>query len=127
MKLKNYIYGVMVAAVAFTGCTKKFEQVNTSPTSVTNLSSDLLFTNCEIGVSGGEYEAWRTNLIYNSQFIQHFASISWDQGNRYKFDEGYNSSLWDSYYGGPIKNLVNLVAKTNGVAADVTITAPRAS
>jgi hypothetical protein len=119
MKLKNYIYGVMVAAVAFTGCTKKFEQVNTSPTSVTNLSSDLLFTNCEIGVSGGEYEAWRTNLIYNSQFIQHFASISWDQGNRYKFDEGYNSSLWDSYYSGPIKNLVNLVAKTTGVAADV--------
>jgi hypothetical protein len=119
MKINKYIYGVLIGAISLTSCTKDFEQVNTSPTSVTNLSSDLLLTNAIIGVSGGEYEAWRTNLIYNSQFIQHFASTSWDQGNRYKYDEGYNSSLWDSYYGGPIKNLVNLVDKTTGMASDV--------
>jgi hypothetical protein len=119
MKINKYIYGLLIGAISLTSCTKDFEKVNTSPTSVTDLASDLLFTNTIIGVSGGEYEAWRTNLIYNSQFIQHFASTSWDQGNRYKYDEGYNSSLWDSYYGGPIKNLVNLVDKTNGVATDV--------
>jgi hypothetical protein len=119
MKINKYIVGLLIVAISFTGCTKEFETVNTNPTSVTDLSSDLLFTNSVLGVSGGEYEAWRTNLIYNSQFIQHFASLSWDQGNSYRYDEGYNSSLWDSYYGGPIKNLVNLVAKTTGVASDV--------
>ncbi len=119
MKINKYIYSLLIASISITGCTKEFEAVNISPTSVNDLSSDLLFTNTIMGVSGGEYEAWRTNLIYNSQFIQHFASTSWDQGHRYKFDEGYNSSLWDSYYGNPIKNLVNLVAKTKGVANDV--------
>ena len=119
MKFNKYIYGLLIATISITSCTKEFEAVNTSPTSVNDLSSDLLLTNTIVGVSGGEYEAWRTNLIYNSQFIQHFASTSWDQGNRYRYDEGYNSSLWDSYYGNPIKNLVNLVAKTKGVAADV--------
>ena len=119
MKFNKYIYSLLIASISITGCTKDFEAVNTSPTSVNDLSSDLLLTNTIIGVSGGEYEAWRTNLIYNSQFVQHFASTNWNQGNRFEFNEGYNSSLWDAYYGGPIKNLVNLVAKTNGVAADV--------
>ena len=119
MKMKKYIYSLLIASISIMGCTKDFETVNTNPTSVNDLSSDLLFTNTIIGVSGGEYEAWRTNLIYNSQFVQHFASTSWDQGNRYVYDEGYNSSLWDSYYSGCIKNLVNLVAKSKGVANDV--------
>ncbi len=119
MKFNKYIYSLLIASISITGCTKDFEAVNTSPTSVNDLSSDLLLTNTIIGVSGGEYEAWRTNLIYNSQFVQHFASTNWNQGNRFEFNEGYNSSLWDAYYGGPIKNLVNLVAKTTGVAADV--------
>ena len=101
------------------GCTKDFEKINVNPTTVTDLQSNALLTNVILGVSGGEYEAWRTNFIYNTQFVQQFASIAWPQGDKYMFDEGYNSSLWDSYYGGPIKNVVNLVEKTKGVASEV--------
>ena len=119
MKINRYMCSLLIITISLNSCTKDFEAVNTSPTTVTNLASDLLFTNTIIGVSGGEYEAWRTNLIYKSQFVQHFSSLNWDQGNRYRYDEGYNSSLWDSYYGGAVKNLVNLVAKTTCVAADV--------
>ncbi len=119
MKINKIIYGVLIGSISLAGCTKDFEKVNTSPTNVSDLASDILFTQTMIATSGGEYEAWRTNLIYNSQFIQHFASLSWPQGDKYVFDEGYNSSLWDAYYGNAIKNLVNLVDKTSGSANDV--------
>jgi hypothetical protein len=119
MKIKKIIYGLLIGSISIAGCTKDFEKVNTSPTNVTDLASDILFTQAALATSGGEYEAWRTNLIYNSQFIQQLASLSWAQGDKYQFDEGYNSALWDAYYGNAIKNLVNLVAKTTGVAADV--------
>jgi hypothetical protein len=119
MKIKKIIYGALIGSISLVGCTNDFEKVNISPTNVTSLTSDILFTKTMLETSGGEYEAWRTNLIYNSQFIQQFASLNWAQGDKYRFDEGYNSALWDAYYGGAIKDLVNLVDKTSGVAADV--------
>ena len=119
MKYKNIIYSLLIASISITSCTKDFEKININPSAVSDLQPDALLTNVIVGVSGGEYEAWRTNLIYNTQFIQHFASTAWLQGGQYLLDEGYNSSLWDSYYGGPIKNVVNLVEKTTGVATEV--------
>lgn len=119
MKLNKIIYGALIGAISLTGCTKDFETVNIDPTTQTDLATDMLFTQTTLAVSGGEYEAWRTNLIYNSQFIQQFASLAWPQGDKYNFDEGYNSALWDAYYGNAIKGLVNLVEKTKESAIDV--------
>lgn len=113
------MYGALITALSLSGCTKDFEKVNVNPTTLPDLATDILFTQTTLAASGGEYEAWRTNLIYNTQFIQQFASLSWAQGDKYNFNEGYNSSLWDAYYGDAIKNLTNLVEKTKGVAADV--------
>ncbi|MCC6725389.1 MAG: SusD/RagB family nutrient-binding outer membrane lipoprotein [Saprospiraceae bacterium] len=101
------------------GCTKDFEEINIDPTSVSDLSSDALFTQVTLATSGGEYEAWRNNLIYNTQFVQQFASLSWEQGDKYLYNEGYNSALWDAYYGNCIKGLTNLIAKTADVPDDV--------
>ena len=42
MKFNKYIYSLLIASISITGCTKDFEAVNTSPTSVNDLSSDLL-------------------------------------------------------------------------------------
>jgi hypothetical protein len=119
MKYNKIFFGVLIATTGLVGCTKDFEQVNVNPTTLPDLATDILFTQATLATSGGEYEAWRTNLIYNTQFVQQFASLSWAQGDKYEFNEGYNSALWDAYYGDAIKNLTNLVEKTNGVAADV--------
>lgn len=118
MNIRNIIYRLLIGAISLTGCTKKFEEVNINPTTLPDLATDILFTQVTNATSGGEYEAWRTNLIYNSQFVQQFASIAWPQGDKYNFNEGYNAALWDSYYGNAVKNLVNLVEKTKGVAPD---------
>lgn len=119
MKIKKIIYGVLIGSITLTGCTNDFEKVNSDPTKVSDLTPNILLTKTMVGTSGGEGEAWRTNLIYNSQFIQQFASLNWSQGDKYRFDEGYNSALWDAYYGGAVKDLVNLVDKTSGVATDI--------
>ncbi len=119
MKLKKLIYGVLIGSVTITGCTKDFEKTNIDPTSLPGLANDVLFTQTILNTSGGEFEAWRTNLIYTSQFVQHFASTSWPQGDKYNFNEGYNSALWDAYYGSTVKNLVNLIEKTKGDAEAV--------
>ncbi len=119
MTLKKSLYGVIIGSLILGSCTKNFEAINVNPTNVSDLQSDALLTSVILGVSGGEYEAWRTNFIYTTQFVQQFASIAWPQGDKYFLDEGYNSALWDAYYGGVIKNGVNLVNKTTGVASDV--------
>ncbi len=119
MLRKKIIYIAFAGMVGFTGCTKNFETINVNPTTLTDLSTDALFTRTLLDVSGGEYEAWRTNFIYTTQFTQQFASTAWPQGDKYFFDEGYSSSLWDTYAQGAIKNLVNLIAKTEGMENDV--------
>lgn len=118
--MRNLIKSLAVLSVLLMGgCTKDFEEINIDPTSVSDLSSDALFTQVTLATSGGEYEAWRNNLIYNTQFVQQFASLSWAQGDKYLYDEGYNSALWDAYYGNCIKGLTNLIAKTADVPEDV--------
>ena len=119
MLKKKIIYIAFAGMVGFTGCTKDFEQINIDPTTLTDLQTDALFTRTLLDVSGGEYEAWRTNFIYTTQITQQFASTAWPQGDKYFFDEGYSASLWDTYAGGAIKNLTNLVAKTEGKENDV--------
>jgi hypothetical protein len=111
--MRNLIKCLSVLGILLLGsCEKDFDTVNLDPTSVTDLSADALFTQVTLATSGGEYEAWRNNLIYNTQFIQQFSSPSWAQGDKYQYNEGYNSALWDAYYGNTIKSLVNLIEKT---------------
>lgn len=118
--MRTLIKSLSVAGVLLlSSCTKDFETINIDPTSVSDLSADALFTQVTLATSGGEYEAWRNNLIYNTQFIQQFASLSWAQGDKYEYNEGYNSALWDAYYGNAIKGLVNLIEKTNAQPEDV--------
>ena len=118
--MQNLIKCLSVMSILILGaCTKDFDEINIDPTSVSTLSSDALFTKAALDASGGEYEAWRNNLIYNTQFIQQFASLNWAQGDKYELNEGYNSALWDASYGGSVKSLVNLLEKTKTDPADI--------
>lgn len=119
MLKRKYLYIGLIGMASAVGCTKNFEKINVNPTTLTDLSTDALFTRTQLDVSGGEYEAWRTNFIYTTQFVQQFASTSWPQGDKYFFDEGYSSSLWDTYMGGAVKNLVNLIEKTKDKPEDI--------
>ncbi len=118
--MRTIIKCLSVAGMLVLGsCTKDFDTVNIDPTSVSDLSADALFTQVTLATSGGEYEAWRNNLIYNTQFIQQFASLNWAQGDKYEYNEGYNSALWDAYYGNAIKSLVNLIEKTKDTPENI--------
>ncbi|HRO47117.1 SusD/RagB family nutrient-binding outer membrane lipoprotein [Agriterribacter sp.] len=118
----KYIYNsvwIIILFLTFTSCTKNFRDINIDPTKLTDLESESLFTQAIIQTSGGEYESFRGNLIYTTQFVQQFASTTYQAGDRYLFDEGYNSALWDGYYGKAIQNLVNLIEKTAGKEEEI--------
>lgn len=119
MSIKYMSVIMCITVILFFGCTKDFSEINTDPYKLPDLPNSTLFTQSILQTSGGEYEASRSNLIYAMQFVQQFASVTYLTGDRYQFNESYNSALWDSYYQGAVKSLVNLIEKTDGKEDEV--------
>jgi hypothetical protein len=115
---KSALFIVVAVVIAMAGCDKKFEQINTDPTRLTeaNMNYNYLFTNAQLITSGNSdgnaYEDWRNNLIYASCMIQHLSSTTgyWG-GDKYTYNSGYNSAYWDANYPNSIKNITEVVER----------------
>ena len=104
------------AIIAFGGCTKNFEEINTNPNSATTINVDYLFSHSEIKTStSGDfgYENWRANLIYDECMIQQIASTEgyW-VGDKYFYNPGYSASLFDKAYTNQVKDLIAVLDQT---------------
>ncbi|MCV9930232.1 SusD/RagB family nutrient-binding outer membrane lipoprotein [Flavobacterium sp. LS1R49] len=96
-----------------------FSDTNTNPEAFVSIDPAIQITGVEAGLSGAWFEQWRANLIYGEGLIQHLAG-SWPTttfGSFYAANAEYQSALWTSNYGGGIvRNLVDVLEKTNGKA-----------
>ena len=109
-----------------TGCTKKFEQINTNPASYnqTNFDPNFLLTSAELGYTGSTdfaYDTWRANLIYCSTMMQGLSTvIGYWAGDKYLLNTGYTAAYWgfssDGAYPEQIKPIVDIVQSTTGKA-----------
>ena len=123
MKQKIFIIAITAASVLFSGCDKRFVDINTDPEHLTsaNMNYIYLFTAAQLITSGNSdanaYEDWRNNLIYASCMVQHLSSTTgyW-AGDKYTFNAGYNSAYWDENYNNPVKNIMEVLAHTKDVA-----------
>jgi hypothetical protein len=57
----------------------------------------------QLRMSGERYEKHGANLIYQSEYSIHQLLV-WS-GDKYFWNKGYASSLWDRYYSGPVKGI----------------------
>jgi hypothetical protein len=108
--MKKAIYTVLLLLVVFTSCDDGFEELNVDPTKSAQIDAKSKFTATLLRTSGERYENWRTNLIYQSTMMQHLsATAGYWSGDKYSWNRGYASSLWDRYYTGPVKGIEDIL------------------
>ncbi|MCW3467506.1 SusD/RagB family nutrient-binding outer membrane lipoprotein [Chitinophaga nivalis] len=104
---------LLAATLAMSACTKNFEQINTDPTAAPAVTPGILLTRGLLYASGGEFEAWRSNLIYCGPMVQHLSSLSLTYaGDKYLYNDGYSGAAFNSFYPNGIKILVTLINQT---------------
>ncbi|MEM6804393.1 MAG: SusD/RagB family nutrient-binding outer membrane lipoprotein [Bacteroidota bacterium] len=116
--MKKYI-NILVAVLSLlvfpaTSCTEDFSEINTNPDAINEIDYNTLLTHAILETSGGRYENWRAGLIYSSTMIQHFATLpGYWSGDKYLYNAGYSSSLFDRNYPTSVKSMVDILDKTD--------------
>lgn len=112
--MKNKLLIILFCSLLiFTACDNGFKELNKAPTEASEIDLGYEFTYALLRTSGERWEAWRTNLIYNSCFVQHLTMISgFEQGDKYLYDAGYSSALFDKYYVNAVQPITDIIEKT---------------
>ena len=110
MKFTKYILLLVAMLMVQVSCDDGFDEINTNPNAANEINPNFQFSYCQLTTSGERYENWRAVLIYSSVMIQHFATTCgyWN-GDKYTYNAGYSSSLYDRNYTNTIKNMEDLL------------------
>jgi len=110
--MKKTIVTLIAFMLVFVACDNGFEDLNQDPTKSSQIDATSKFTATQLKTSGERYEAWRANLIYQSTMMQHLsATAGYWSGDKYTWNKGYASSLWDRYYKGPVKSIEDILVQ----------------
>lgn len=114
MKFFKYLFLLIACCLLQVSCEDGFSELNTNPNAANEINPDFQFSYCQLNTSGERYENWRAVLIYSSVMIQHFATTCgyWN-GDKYTYNAGYSSSLYDRNYTNTIKNMEDLLNTLN--------------
>ena len=86
-----------------------FGDMNVNPTQAPQIDPNFKLTDIQLRISGERYENWRTNQIYSSTMIQHFATLpTYWAGDKYLYIADYSAAMWDRYYPNIAKNIEDL-------------------
>ncbi len=121
---KGLVLLVALTLISLTSCDKDFSEINTNPNAATTIDPAFQLTYVQLQTSGERYENWRAALIYSSTMIQHLSAMAtyWS-GDKYLYNAGYSSSLWDRAYRNYIRDLVDLTTRTAGDPAQANMNA----
>ncbi|MBV7531911.1 SusD/RagB family nutrient-binding outer membrane lipoprotein [Chitinophaga sp. sic0106] len=110
--------------LSMVSCTKNFEKINTDPTSAPDVPPSIKLTRGLIYTSGGEYEAWRANIIYCGMMIQHFASLNLTYvGDKYLYNDDYSGAAFNSFYPNGLKIITDMMTQTENDPANANYAA----
>ena len=101
-------------AFAVGACTEGFEDLNKNPHAFNDLDPGVQMATIQLDLSGNREEVWRYDLGIASPMVQHLGGSWWTQhGGQYRIVERTHwYSLWETQYPREIKNIVDLVART---------------
>ena len=98
-----------------TSCDDGFAELNVNPNAANSIDPSFQFPWVQLRTSGGRYENWRASLIYSSMMIQHMAALcGYWTGDKYTYNPGYASSLFDRAYTEQVKDMQDLVHTLEG-------------
>jgi len=114
MKTKNLLGCATLALclVLFSSSDTGFEELNVNPSQASQIDPNFKITKIQLRISGERYENWRTNLIYSSVMIQHFATLpGYWAGDKYGYIASYSAAMWDRYYPGISRQMEDLIVQ----------------
>ncbi|MFT7309008.1 MAG: hypothetical protein ACI964_001592 [Spirosomataceae bacterium] len=106
----------VLACFALSSCDEaKLTELNINKNASTDIDLNFLLAYGQTRVAGSRYESWRTNLIYSSTMVQHNATLQgyWS-GDKYYYNAQYSGAYWERHFPDAIKNLTNVVDRTEG-------------
>ena len=116
------VLAALVLSLMIASCDSGFEEMNVNPTQASQIDPNFKLTNIQLRISGERYENWRTNLIYSSVMIQHFATLpGYWAGDKYTYIGSYSAAMWDRYYPNIARNIEDLLQQTAEDPADANL------
>jgi len=112
MKNSLYKFLLLFGLIIFcnTSCDDGFADLNSNPTKALGIDPGYQFSYAQLRTSGGRYENWRASLIYSSMMIQHMSALcGYWTGDKYTFNGGYASSLFDRAYTEQVREIQDLI------------------
>lgn len=103
---KTFIYITFASLIAFAGCTKKFDAINTDPTkaSASNFDPNLLLPTAELGYMSA-IQGYSGPILFQSMWVQTFANAEYptyySNGDKYVASGNiltYDASTWNNAY-----------------------------
>lgn len=120
MKMNKQFFLLMglVGAIAFTGCQKDFEEINTNPNEPTAVSTGFLLTSAQKRIMDTYYGSfWGSRR--GMQLAQYWSSNQYSNESRYQFRTETANGAWSSYYAGPLADLQRIIDLNTDSPEDV--------
>jgi hypothetical protein len=117
-RINQLFFAVAITVMAFSSCTKNFEELNTDPNSVTvnNYPPVYHLTRAQLEYTGNSdfsYEVWRVNIIYCGMMMQQLANTSWYAGDKYMQNDAWANAYFDVAYRDQVKYITDLLKVTS--------------
>lgn len=124
--MKTLKYLVLFSfALVFQACTKDLQSLNENPAGFAELDPSYQFTKVQAGLAGDREDVWRYDLLVASPMVQHLAGAWGTQaGGMYQImEKAYWTSHWEATYPRELKNIQDIVDKTNNDPDQININA----
>ena len=89
---------IILVMLLLSGCTDKFEEINTDPNNPTAVPTSTLMANAQKGLLDDIYDEWysgRQSYLY----VQYLAQRNYTEEDRYQLRETVNNNYWVRIYG----------------------------
>ncbi|MEE9349119.1 MAG: SusD/RagB family nutrient-binding outer membrane lipoprotein [Flavobacteriaceae bacterium] len=118
MKTIIKIIVIAISLIAFQSCTDHFEELNTNPHAYTDLDPGIQLAKVQLDLSGNRGPIWEYDLGIAMSTMQYFSGSWWCQhGGQYNIvNKSHWAALWEDRFSGGLKNIQNLLERTEGVA-----------
>ena len=111
----KFTLSLLLVSMVLVSCDDGFEDLNVNPTQANEIDPGFQFTYVQLQTSGERYENWRAVLIYSSTMMQHLAALpGYWSGDKYLYNAGYASSLWDRAYSNQVRDIEDLYTRLQG-------------
>lgn len=119
MNKNIFLLAGLAIAIAFTGCTKDFEDLNTNPNEPASVSPGFLLTASQKRIMDEMNDSfWGSRR--GMQLSQYWSSNQYSNESRYQFRTEVSNGSWRDFYAGPLQDLQAIIDQNTDSPDDVS-------